>query len=438
VWLVAVTGLLSPALLVWGFWSLRRKRLIENVPTSKVKGVFLGLNEVKGRALRDEPLRSFLAERPCVYYRYEVAEHWQRTVRTTDSKGRSQTRTESGWRTVDQGEAREPFFLEDDTGRLRVRPAGAEVDAATIFDETCGRGDALYYAKGPMGSISNSTHRRRFTEHAILMGARIYVLGPARLREDRVEPEIARERGAEMFLISTRSEEKLTSGYGFGAGGKLLFGAAAAFVLPAGLELERAGSFGAALERQMPWCLLAAGIFLGVVGLYYLLLVYNGLVSVRERAEMALSMIDVQLKRRHDLIPRLAACVAGYAKHEGEAHERVAAARVEGARGGGGAEHRTEAAAAQARALTTIFAVAEGYPELKADASFRRLQESLVDTEDRIALAREFHNASITALNNRVQTLPDSLVAALTRFRPGTWFAAQGFERSPVRIDLSA
>ncbi|MHC5052368.1 MAG: LemA family protein [Planctomycetota bacterium] len=430
-----ITGLLALGLLWWGFFSLKRKRLIENVPTSKVKGVFLGLNEVKGRAHHDEPLVSYLAQRHCVYYRYEVKERWSKTEHYTDSKGRSQTRTSSGWKTVASHEERRAFQLIDRTGSLRVVPHRAEIMADTVFDEHCSRHDPLYYGKGPSGSISNSDHRRHFVEHAIPLDGRIYVLGPARLRDDKVEPEIAWERGAELFLISTKGERQLKRGYTTGAFFKLLVGTAAAFLFPVGFALERAGDFGKALEQQLPVALPVAGAYLGVILVYYLTLVYNGLVSVRERMEMAASMIDVQLKRRHVLIPRLVACIQGYAAHERDTHRDLAALRVEGVRGGGVAA-RSDLAERQGQALTQVFALAEAYPDLDADENFAQLQRELVNTEDKIALAREFFNASVTALNTRIETLPDVLLAKVGGFKRGSFFAAEGFERSPVRLSF--
>ena len=429
---LVITGGLALGLLWWGFFSLKRKRLIENVPTSKVKGVFLGLNEVKGRAHRDEPFISYLAQAHCVYYRYEVKERWSKTERYTDSKGRSQTRTSSGWKTVASHEERQPFQLVDSTGSLRVIPHRAEISADKVFDEHCSRHDPLYFGKGPSGSVSNSDHRRHFVEHAIPLDGRIYVLGPARLRDDKVEPEIAHERGAELFLITTRDERQLKRGYTTGAFFKLLVGTVAAFLFPVGFALERAGGFGKALELQLHVALPVAGAYLGVILVYYLTLVFNGLVSVRERMEMAASMIDVQLKRRHVLIPRLVACIQGYAAHERDTHRDLAALRVEGVRGGGVAA-RSDLAARQGQALTQVFALAEAYPDLDADENFAQLQRELVNTEDKIALAREFFNATVKALNTRIETLPDVLLAKIGRFKKGDFFAAKGFERSPVR-----
>jgi hypothetical protein len=421
-WWLIISGILALALLLWGLRSLRRKRLLENVPTSKVKGVFLGLNEVKGRARADVPLTSYLAHARCVYYVYDISEHWSRTTTYKDSKGNTQTRRESGWKTVASGGESLAFDIEDDTGRLRVVPEGAEVTATGVFNETCGPGHPFYYGKGPAGSVSDSDHRRRFTEQAILVGEDVYVIGCARLREDRVEPEIASDEDAELFMISTTPEEEIVRGYGHATFFPLFFGAVAAFFFPVGFSLS--DDFLESLRHELPRCLAVGGGYLGFVTLMYLVFVYNGLAEVRRRAEMAWSMIEVQLKRRHDLIPSLVACVKGYAKHEEETQRLVAAARGEGASGDEG------------RALKGVLAVAERYPELKASASYARLHAELTDTEDRIAFAREFYNATVTALNNRRETMPDSIVAKLIGLKPGTWFAADGFERASLRVEL--
>jgi len=194
----------------------RRQRLIDNVPTSKTSGVFIGLVELTGSAESPEPLTSYLAEVPCVYYRWSVEEHWSRTVTEhyTDSKGKRRTRTrrKSGWRTVADGDRQQPFYLKDDCGIVLVRPAGAKIEADTVFREHCTRGDRLYYAKGPAHSVSHSDHRRRFTERAIPLHAPLYVMGKARQRQDVVAPEIAADADAPVFLISTRSEQQITTG----------------------------------------------------------------------------------------------------------------------------------------------------------------------------------------------------------------------------------
>jgi len=171
----------------------------------------------------------------------------------------------------------------------------------------------------------------------------------------------------------------------------------------------------------------------------YLALLYNGLVSVRNRMERAWSLIDVQLKRRHELVPRPAEIVRGYAAHEAAVQEKLAAMRT--GEGGGrrvpsGEEASGQAAAAngQTRALSGLFAVVERYPQLEADAQFRQLAESITDTEDRIALARGFFNDSVNAYNDRIGTLPDLLFAKLFGFGAAPHFEIEAFEKQPVRV----
>jgi len=424
---VIVACSLAAILLLVACRALRRKRLLENVPTSKVKGVFMGLNEVKGTALCEDPLVSHLLQTRCVHYRYSVEEHYRHTETYTDSKGKTQNRTRSGWQSIDSGESAVPFLLRDDTGSLRVDPHRAEIHADCVLRESCGPSHPLYYGKGPASAISNSTHERRFIEHAIEIGARLYVMGMAQLRDDLVAPEIAHNSNAELFLISTRKESQITRKQGIVALFALLFGTVAAFLIP--VFLAQAGDFQAALAANIAVAASAGAGYFGVVALYYLVLVHNGLVSVRERAEMAESMIDVQLRRRHVLIPRLVACVKGYARHEQETQRRLAELRTEGAAGG-----PNERAEGQGRALKTIFALAEAYPALKADTNYLALQRELVDTEDRIALARGFFNESVTVYNNRLETLPDAIVAKLGRFRGIAYFAAKGFERTVPKV----
>ncbi|MHC4939343.1 MAG: LemA family protein [Planctomycetota bacterium] len=362
--------------------SMRRRRLHINVPTSKAKGVFLGLNEVKGTSRCADPLTSRMAAADCVWFSWSVAEEWEREVTETDSEGKKTTRTESGWRTVADGGDAIPFDIEDSTGRIRVDPDGAEIHPVSSFHRTCPRSDPLYYEHGPRGAISDSTHRRRLSESILPTDARLYVLGTARMRKDVVEPEIADSEHGELFLISTDSEEQIVRGQ-FRA---VLIGTLAGTGCAAGA--------GWVWGEHEP-AILGGGIFLAVLALVWIVLVYNGLVSVRTRVEMSEGMLDVQLRRRHVLIPQLQECVRGIAAHESGLQERVAALRTKG----------------------ELIALAEDYPELTAHANFNHLQGELIETEDRIALAREFVNNSVTAHNLRVEEMPGAVVAKVTGFR---------------------
>lgn len=194
----------------------RRRRLLDNLPTSKTTGVFLGLVELKGTAESEAPLTSYLAEIPCVFHRWRVEEHWSRTVTETytDAQGKTRTRTrrESGWHTVAEGGQSQTFYLKDDCGVIRIHPEGARVEAARVFERIVRRGDPLYYGKGPIRAVAHSDHRRRFIEEAIPLHAPLYVMGRAREREDVVAPEIAADKEAPMFLISTRDEKAVSRG----------------------------------------------------------------------------------------------------------------------------------------------------------------------------------------------------------------------------------
>ena len=155
---------------------------------------------------------------------------------------------------------------------------------------------------------------------------------------------------------------------------------------------------------------------------------YNGLVRSRERAEAAWSDIDVQLKRRHDLIPALVETVKAYADHEQETLESVIRARSE-ARDAGSPERRAEAEERLAGTLRSLFAVAEDYPELRSSDNFERLQETISEVEDHIQSARRYYNAVVRDHNARIHQVPWVVVARLFGFREREFFGAAAGER---------
>lgn len=174
-------------------------------------------------------------------------------------------------------------------------------------------------------------------------------------------------------------------------------------------------------------------IILGAIGLLVIILVaiYNGLVTARMRVNEAWSDITVQLKRRYDLIPNLVDTVKGYAKHERGVFEQVTKTRAEAldAR----TIEETEKTDNQFKeALKSLFAVAENYPDLKADQNYRELQQELVDTEDKIQAARRFYNGSVRDLNTKIQTFPTNVVAALFKFKEREFFEVDQDEAAAV------
>ena len=174
-----------------------------------------------------------------------------------------------------------------------------------------------------------------------------------------------------------------------------------------------------------------------VLILVVLVAIYNGLVKTKIRVDEAWSDITVQLKRRIDLIPNLVETVKAYAKHESETFQQVTEARTAMMNASGPAES-AKAENMMEGALKSIFAVAEAYPELKANENFKELQAELVDTEDKIQAARRFYNAAVRDLNIKIKSFPAVLFAAMFGFSPREFFeldqSEQAAAEKPVEV----
>ena len=180
-----------------------------------------------------------------------------------------------------------------------------------------------------------------------------------------------------------------------------------------------------------------------VIGIVLLLVIvgvviYNGLIKLRNLVQEAWRQIDVELKRRHDLIPNLLETVKGYAAHEKGTLEGVMQARSAAMSGG-----QSPAAAAQnegmlSQALGRLFAVAEAYPDLKANTNFLALQQELSSTEDRIAAGRRYYNANVRELNTKVETVPSNIVAGLAKIGREEYFEVEGVERDVPNVTFGA
>ncbi len=178
-------------------------------------------------------------------------------------------------------------------------------------------------------------------------------------------------------------------------------------------------------------------IAIGVVALLVIILIatYNRLVALRNRIENSWSQIDVQLRRRYDLIPNLVETVKGYAKHEKETFENVTQARA------AGIAAKTVGEQAQAenmitQALRQLMAVVENYPDLKANQNFLSLQEELTGTEGRIAFARQFYNDQVLTYNNSVQQFPSNVVAGMFNFESREYFEIEEAAAGPVDVQF--
>ncbi len=181
--------------------------------------------------------------------------------------------------------------------------------------------------------------------------------------------------------------------------------------------------------------LLILFILIGV-GLIIFIGIYNSLIVLRNRCDNAWSQVDVQLRRRYDLIPNLVETVKGYAKHEREVFQNVTEARAN-AINANTVKDQAQAENMLSGALKTLFAVAENYPELKANQNFLMLQEELAGTEGKIAYARQFYNDTVMKFNQKQQVFPSSIIARMFNFKEREYFEIGEAEaKEPVKVSF--
>ena len=426
-------GVVALFCLIFGVRAGKQQRLVDNLPTSKTTGVFIGLVDLQGTAEGEHPLVSYLTAAACVYHHWQVEEQWSRTVTETDTdsagKTQTRTRTESGWTTVAEGGEEAPFYLQDDCGVIRIQPAGAKIEPQTTLSQTCSPSDPLYYGKGPAGAVANSDHRRKFSETVIPLHAPLYVLGQARQRDDVVAAEIATNKQAPLFLISIRSEKQVSRGFRLGF---WLLGSLGCLAILSGI-CGRVAMLQEALTTQVP---VLVGVGLGYLLAWWLGWVgmaYNSLIELRQRVRQGWANVAVQLKRRQDLIPSLVSIVTGLRDYERTVQTAVTTLRAQLT-----ATPPGEPGPDPAGCGPALRAVAEAYPDIKANSAFRKLQQELVETEQRIALARNYFNDIATFYNTRLQIVPDRFIAGLGGLQPQALLTATDFERAPVPVHFAA
>jgi len=178
-------------------------------------------------------------------------------------------------------------------------------------------------------------------------------------------------------------------------------------------------------------------IFLIITGIMLIAawFIYNSFVTAKVRISEALSHIDVQLKRRTDLIPNLVETVKGYAKHEKELFEKVTKARTNLMQAGT-TQEKAEANNALSETLKSLFAVSENYPDLKANQNFLNLQQELSDTENKIAYSRQFYNTTVLDYNTKLQVFPGNLFAKLFHFTQAEFFETEEADKKPVKVSF--
>lgn len=184
---------------------------------------------------------------------------------------------------------------------------------------------------------------------------------------------------------------------------------------------------------------LIIGIIVVVILVIWFVGQYNGLVGLRNQVKNAWAQIDVQLKRRHDLIPNLVETVKGYAAHERQTLEAVVAARGAAvAATGKGVAAQAEAENVLTGALSRLLAVVEAYPNLKANENFLALQEELTSTENKISFSRQYYNDNVLRYNNKIQMFPSSVIAGMTGFKAGEFFETSNpAEREAPKVSFT-
>lgn len=179
-------------------------------------------------------------------------------------------------------------------------------------------------------------------------------------------------------------------------------------------------------------------IILGIIAVIVIWMIasYNGFIRLINRAKEAWADIDVQLKRRYDLIPNIVNTVKGYATHESAAFEKVSEARARAMSGGGASASHAEAENMLTGALKSVFAIAEAYPDLKANANFLELQRELSDTENKIQSARRFYNANVRDLNTGLEQFPGNVIAGMFKFGKMEFFDLEEGDVAKENIEV--
>ena len=423
--LMTIVYIVAMVFSLYGFFRfIRHRRLVKDVPTCKTTGVFIGLVELKGTAESECPLECPFSNTPAVWFQWSVKEEWRRTrtVTETNSEGKTVTRTvvDTGYDTIASGGQTQKFYIKDDCGLLRIDPEKAKIDAKGVFFESCTMGDPLYFQCGVSTPVHGSVGRRVYSETAIPLHHDIYVIGKSRVREDAVAAEIAWHKDAPLFLISTSTEDEVANTRGG-------LGCLCALFFMGGILF---GAYQALGREYLAYTGLGAG---GVVLAVWAWTVHLSIVELRNHALQARSNVDVELKRRYDLIPRILSVVSGMRNCEQTVLKEISELRAQT-----GYRSVDDAAAGQVVSVTPVVgAIMERYPQLNSNDQFMNLKKNLVETEQRISLARHYFNDTVLNLNNRCEMFPDGIIARLSLVRRMKYLEIGDFESEPVKINLA-
>jgi hypothetical protein len=396
-----------------GFRALQQRRIVVGIPTSAAAGVHIGLNRVQGAPQPlGKTLVSPLTRTECAGWSSRVEEEWRK-----ESMWRWRRRPR--WRVVAEQTSEGDFDLVDDSGAIRVAIAGATITGYCAYRREIPEDDPEFLEVAPAPEAPGGTGRRRVVELVIPLATATTVVGTARLRDDAPRPELTWDPDDRRLMVSsiglsTAAARQVVTAVALLLGAVGLLAIAPLAIRPSDTEYWRA------VEESDEWIpLLVIGAALVFVA-YWVRYLFNDFVGLRERVARAHSLIAVELQRRHDLLPALAKVVSEGAQHERELLANLTQARVSN-QGVSGFE---QVDSADTDAAAEMIAVAERQPELRADEGFRQIQASIVDSENRIALARRFYNDSVTLYNERRAEMPASIVASVFRFRSAMLYRA--------------
>lgn len=445
------------------FW--RRRWTIVDTPTSECAAVFVGRNEVVGQAQPHVLLTAPVTRQPCVWFRWDL-ERWV------------QRKNSGSWQTVEARSSNAPFWVVDETGGVLVRPRDAELHAPRVFQEranasgvaaslqdlraasfqgedqherTRSEGAGGWSRNASGEAIAAMGRNHRISEWRIDPGQQLYLLGTAAMRPDVVALEFDRRHGSDGLVISTHSEASMANRSLLIALGGLLLGFAASVVFPAVVHAVATHEPGgpvpgspSTVDAVGGWMVTAAVGYVAVLFLAYWMRLYNRLVTVKQQAANAWSLIDVALRRRHDLLPNLVAVAKQYAQHEQEVLAAVAGLRM-GEALPAPEELPSDQSLEQAGVLNqaersgsrSLVALAEAYPQLKADEVFQDLSRRMTEAENQVAYARAFYNDAVTVLRDRRRTFPGILLAGLVKTPSWNLFDADDQETYVPPVDLA-
>jgi hypothetical protein len=409
---LTISIIFSMIFLALALISLQQKRIIDDTPTLKTMGVFIGITELKGTAESENPLTSYLTQTKCVQYSWSIMEQ----LETGD------------WTTVAHGQESPPFYLMDDTGSIKIDPENALLISHTALNKIVDHNDSHYNNTGSL-RITNLNRLRHFKETLIPLHSPIYVIGHARERSDKVAAEIAYDEDEPLYVISTKGEKQASSEFKNRFLILTTIGFLISIIFPRLSEsyyMLYPPSYQKYLAETNPLLLIIpALIFIIAIIPGWSLLIYNSLANLRNNVDQAWSMIDIQLNRRNDLIPNIVEIIEGYRVHEEEIQTQTAILLTQ-----------TMNHEKQIGVNTLIQSIAETYPELKTGQQFLELQRTLEETEQRIALARDYYNQQTRFYNTRLEVIPDTYVARLSGLKPRQYWDAENFQRALEEINL--